>query len=80
MAWKATQTLSLHIPVQYFKKQISQIHQIGMEYSIIKLIRWAHSAINIQCSCRQVRLIRIEYSMVGLNAIRFDGLLVYRHG
>jgi hypothetical protein len=35
-----------------------------MEYSIIRLIRWAHSALNIQCSGRQVRLIRIDYSVV----------------
>ena len=47
-----------------FKQQISQIHQIGMEYSIIGLIRWAHSAFNIQCSCGQVKLIGIEYSVV----------------
>ena len=76
-----------------FKQWISQIHQIGMEYSIIILIRWAHSNsifnegwgqanknwifsghkdwvgpfwLNIQCSSRQVKLIRIEPSVVAL--------------
>jgi hypothetical protein len=50
-----------------FKQAISRMHWIGMEYSIIGLIRWAHAALNIQCSCRQVRLIGIEYSVIGLN-------------
>jgi hypothetical protein len=49
-----------------FKQEISQIHQIRMEYSIIGLIRWAHSTPNIQSSSGQIRLIRIEYLVVGL--------------
>jgi len=47
-----------------FKQQISWICRIGMEYSIIGLIRWAHSALNIQCRSGQVRLIGIEYSVI----------------
>jgi len=47
-----------------FKQEISQIRWIGMEYSIIGLIRWAHSALNIQCRSGQVRLIGIEYSVI----------------
>jgi hypothetical protein len=43
-----------------------QVRLIGVEYSVVGLIRWAHSALNIWYSSRQVRLIGIEYSVVGL--------------
>jgi hypothetical protein len=33
---------------------------------MVRLIRWAHSTLNIQFCCGHVRLIVIEYYMVGL--------------
>ena len=56
--------MELNIP--NIQCRCGQVRLIGIEYSVVVLIRWAHSALNIQCRSGQVKLIGIEYSVAVL--------------